>query len=706
MKNKNKINVALCSDNTYFIQLCVALSSLLKSANCNTVYEVNILLSNGISEENMSLLKFIQALYTRHTINTINCQNEYKGLECTIAHITVPTYYRLLLPSLLPNVKKCIYLDCDVIVKKDLSDLYSIDIEGYYVAGVRAAGYFYPESSAKSTCDCLGISSISNYINAGVMLLNLDLLRKDNVEPIFKELAFKKYPSQDQDVINKVCFSKTKILAPKFNAMTKYKLESPDFYFTRNCLQNAYGLELWTEARLHPYIIHYADKIKPWNDLNSDSSADWWSSAAEIGISKETFTCLNNNQLQSCLLRSSYFSSIRMYHHTLKQLLKDIYSSFNNEDIVIWGTGSFGLKVLELLIDFNLCNNVKAFCSTYQDKNNKILGIQVLIAEEAIKKYPNARFIIASEYVSDILSSELYKNSDIKIYLPNVSNILKNAESRLFNFSKNLNDFSYCCFNISWFDTFSESSDYLKHVQNILPLLEDDLSKCILTNRIFFFRSGDTYYLKKIKVDIETFFCNEYLPISDNEVYFDCGAYDGDTIKSFIDYTKNKYSKIVAFEPMESAFRLLKNYVKSQSKNSNIVIHNYGCGDKNENISFINLNSVGSLILNKNEIKESDVNKVEKIKNIKLDNYIKENPTFIKMDIEGYELNALKGAENILRSLKPKLAICIYHKQMDFYYIIKYLKSIVPEYHFKIRTHYDSILDTVLYAYTTDHINR
>ena len=104
-----------------------------------------------------------------------------------------------------------------------------------------------------------------------------------------------------------------------------------------------------------------------------------------------------------------------MYHHTLKQLLKDIYSSFNNEDIVIWGTGSFGLKVLELLIDFNLCNNVKAFCSTYQDKNNKILGIQVLIAEEAIKKNPNARFIIASEYVSDFLSSELYKNSDIKI---------------------------------------------------------------------------------------------------------------------------------------------------------------------------------------------------------------------------------------------------------------------------------------------------
>ena len=68
------------------------------------------------------------------------------------------------------------------------------------------------------------------------------------------------------------------------------------------------------------------------------------------------------------------------------------------------------------------------------------------------------------------------------------------------------------------------------------------------------------------------------------------------------------------------------------------------------------------------------------------------------MDIGGYELEALKGSEQILRTLKTKLAIWIYHNEMDFYEIPMYLKSIVPEYKFKIRQHNDTLFETVLYA--------
>ena len=69
------------------------------------------------------------------------------------------------------------------------------------------------------------------------------------------------------------------------------------------------------------------------------------------------------------------------------------------------------------------------------------------------------------------------------------------------------------------------------------------------------------------------------------------------------------------------------------------------------------------------------------------------------MDIEGFELEALKGAENIIRTLKPKLVICIYHKILDFYEIPMYLKSLVPEYKFKVRQHEPGFCETVLYAY-------
>ena len=68
------------------------------------------------------------------------------------------------------------------------------------------------------------------------------------------------------------------------------------------------------------------------------------------------------------------------------------------------------------------------------------------------------------------------------------------------------------------------------------------------------------------------------------------------------------------------------------------------------------------------------------------------------MDIEGAELETIKGAETIIKTLKPKLAICIYHRPMDFYLIPLMLKQMVPEYKFKIRQHLVGFNELVLYA--------
>lgn len=83
----------------------------------------------------------------------------------------------------------------------------------------------------------------------------------------------------------------------------------------------------------------------------------------------------------------------------------------------------------------------------------------------------------------------------------------------------------------------------------------------------------------------------------------------------------------------------------------------------------------------------------------KLDDVLKgERVTFIKMDIEGSELAALKGAANTIRSQKPKLAICIYHSPQDMLKIPIYIKSLVPEYKIYIRHYTDMMLETVCYA--------
>ena len=83
----------------------------------------------------------------------------------------------------------------------------------------------------------------------------------------------------------------------------------------------------------------------------------------------------------------------------------------------------------------------------------------------------------------------------------------------------------------------------------------------------------------------------------------------------------------------------------------------------------------------------------------RIEDEIEERVTYIKMDVEGTELEALQGAEGLIKRYKPKLAICIYHKREDPIVILEYLHEMIPEYQFKIRHYTDSQHETVLYAY-------
>ena len=130
------------------------------------------------------------------------------------------------------------------------------------------------------------------------------------------------------------------------------------------------------------------------------------------------------------------------------------------------------------------------------------------------------------------------------------------------------------------------------------------------------------------------------------------------------------------------------------NKIENVVVIQKATGDKNGKVAFLNNGNMFS--------KTVDVKKCSdelSVDIVRLDNYIDFHPTLIKMDIEGAELDCLKGAENLIKTLKPKLAICLYHKPMDLFTIPLYLKSIVPQYRFKLRQHHHPIFDTVLYAF-------
>lgn len=174
------------------------------------------------------------------------------------------------------------------------------------------------------------------------------------------------------------------------------------------------------------------------------------------------------------------------------------------------------------------------------------------------------------------------------------------------------------------------------------------------------------------------------------EVFVNAGAFQGETDIEFVKWTNNSYGKIFAFEPMRSNVEICrKHYTENGIKNIDL----FGKGTWSENgcISFAEGVSQGQI----------DVNGTNAIETIKIDDAVAGYDgkiTFIKMDIEGAELEALRGAGKTIRKDKPRMAICIYHKPEDLYEIPGYLLSLVPEYRFQVRQYTSMNWETVLYV--------
>lgn len=254
---KEIIPIVYASDNNYMLPTIVSICSLIENKDIDTIYEITILHTSTINKRYIKNIKNI--VNKAHCfVNFINMKDLFKNASSQIEHISVVTYYRLLLPSLLKKYNKCIWLDGDTIICKDLSELYNISLEKYFLAGVLAP------YSAKDPeyCKTLGIAHMKQYVNAGVILWNLKEMRENGLEDKFLKLVTTDFKMMDQDILNKVCFDKIKLLPLRYNVMNKlYQIEEKELSLKKQLYTN---LE-YEEAFSSPVIIHFCDKIKPWN---------------------------------------------------------------------------------------------------------------------------------------------------------------------------------------------------------------------------------------------------------------------------------------------------------------------------------------------------------------------------------------------------------------------------------------------------------
>lgn len=271
----NTIPVIFAIDEKYTIPLTVTLVSLLENANEDTHYNIFVLTDNEFPTESKDTINLLTEHYNNCTINIITFEHEFDTIEFKY-HFSKAICYRLMLSSLLPNIDKCIYLDCDIIVQKDLVELYNTDVSDYYLAGVKDIGVI--EALGQKHADLIGIKDISQYINSGVLVFNLDKIRKDGIQTKFLALAYEKqFDYLDQDVFNSLCYNNIKHIQPKYNSVASWFRQTTSNEITYSSYISKYFTDSeMSDAINNNVILHYTTQIKPWTDKYSTFSEIWW----------------------------------------------------------------------------------------------------------------------------------------------------------------------------------------------------------------------------------------------------------------------------------------------------------------------------------------------------------------------------------------------------------------------------------------------
>lgn len=245
MNSKPEVPVFFATDDNYAPFLAVTFKSILDNASKDFSYKFYVLTTNLSSSYEKRIKEFesedvkIEFIFLKETIEKIKAKFHLRD------YYSIETYYRFFIANMFPQYDKVLYCDCDVIVLGDIAELYNHNIDNYLVGAcpeevmteVKIFGD-YVEQALDVDCE--------KYFNAGVMLMNLDGFRKENIEEKFFDML-QKYTfrvTQDEDYLNVLCKGKVKLFHLGWN-------------------KTAFKNEKFNDKDLK--LIHYKIHWKPWH---------------------------------------------------------------------------------------------------------------------------------------------------------------------------------------------------------------------------------------------------------------------------------------------------------------------------------------------------------------------------------------------------------------------------------------------------------
>lgn len=261
MTNENKLHpvIVTIANDKYALSLAVMLKSIEVNLCPNALVKVYILFKDFSEESIKQIDSSINSEVLKLTWIVVN-DDGLIDLKVD-GHISIDTYYRLLIEDYFPNYSKVIFLDADVIIETSITTLWNLEVRNKHLLAVPLMSKYSGLVSGTRglpSYKLIGIPGDTRTFNAGVMVLNLDLWRRDSISQTVTKYL-KEYKEHilwwDQDGLNAILYDKWQPLHARWNAITSHLIYQQDSLLTK---------EEFEDVRSAPFIIHYAGPFKPW----------------------------------------------------------------------------------------------------------------------------------------------------------------------------------------------------------------------------------------------------------------------------------------------------------------------------------------------------------------------------------------------------------------------------------------------------------
>ena len=385
------------------------------------------------------------------------------------------------------------------------------------------------------------------------------------------------------------------------------------------------------------------------------------------------------------LLNESISSAKQRAKVTFDQLAGD------GKTIILFGCGDLGRKTLEGLRKVGL--TVVCFCdNNYKLWDSEINSIKVLSPEQALENYPDAVVVLTiwSAYkghpIEEIQEQLRRKRNDVKVI------------SFIFLYWKYPEVFLpyWRC------DLPHKTIEQAELASKALSLWSDEMSRKEYFGQIYWRITGDSSkFINPVQSD--QYFPEDIFKINENEVFVDVGAFDGDTLKVFLEKSSGDFKHYYAYEPDPFGYKKLKGFIKTlpQRVLEKIDVEPIGISSRNEKIS-VETSGVYYKVLYPEETKlQSRTNEslIADVDSKALDEMdFSDTPTFVKMDVEGFEPDVIDGMKKLIEKHFPILAISVYHTFDHIWKLPLAVKALSDNYKFYLRPHFYAGWELICYA--------